>query len=139
MGISNGKVAHGGWQECNSTLLGIGLKKIPLKFSSRPCRAKADTVNHRADIRARRRHTQKMQASRHAVRSSRSRAAAPRCPAGGPEWMVEWNTARPAKILAQSLHKTRPEFVFAQNLHTPSGVAQSLHTFSCRYLPKESQ
>jgi len=59
-GVSNGIwgnpdkiLAHRGGQERNSTLQGIGLKKIPLKFSSRPCRALADAVNHLADIRAR--------------------------------------------------------------------------------------
>jgi hypothetical protein len=37
-GFFNEKFSHAEGQERNSTLQGIGLKKIPLKFSSRPCR-----------------------------------------------------------------------------------------------------
>jgi len=46
-GIFIEKLAHRGWQERNSTLLGIGLKKIPLKFSSRPRRPASQNPLHR--------------------------------------------------------------------------------------------
>ena len=63
-------------QERNSTLPGIGLKKIPLKFSSRPCRAIADARISRADASApvAKPRRKCFQATLPAVTSSRARA-----------------------------------------------------------------
>jgi hypothetical protein len=73
-GSFHGKLAHTDWQECKFTLLGIGLKKIPLKFSSRPCRASADDVNQPGGrIRACRQAPAKMFSSRVACREIKPR------------------------------------------------------------------
>jgi len=50
--VFNGQLAHGGGQQVQFPLLGIGLNKIPLEFSSRPCRAKGDALNQPADASA---------------------------------------------------------------------------------------
>jgi hypothetical protein len=60
--------------------------------------------------------------------------------AGAAEWPVKAETP-PGKpeILAQSLHKSRPDFPVCTTFAHASLLAQNLHRYFCRQLPTKSQ